>query len=379
MRRPEVTKEVSSYARRPKRWRGIEAEQWADARWQLRHRITSAAELQAIFELNPAELAGFEVAGFAVGMTPHYVALMDPKNAGCPVRAQAVPRAQEAQRMSFELDDPLGEESHMPVPGLTHRYPDRALLYISQRCPVYCRHCTRKRKVSQERPEGFDELAALDYLRAHPEIRDVLVSGGEPLMLSNSRLRRLLSRLRALPQLDVIRLCTRAPVTWPQRIDGELVALLQELGPLVLSTHFNSPAEASLESSTALSLLRQAGLMMVNQSVLLAGVNDQAEQIEALNRWLLRQGVHPYYLFQCDMAPGITHFRTPLSRGIEIIDELRGQLSGLGIPHFVVDLPGGHGKVTLGPKYILRREGEDLVFRSSKGVEVKFRDMKLRK
>jgi len=352
---PHVIEEVrSSWACRPDTWRAVDADVWSDWVWQQQNRLRTIEDLAALVELTPDEKRAVEATrgAFRVGVTPHYAALMDPADPECPIRRQAVPQIGETISWPFELEDPLAEERYMPVAGvITHRYPDRVLFYVSHHCPVYCRHCTRKRKVST--PSSAPSRAAIErglaYISKTPAVRDVLVSGGDPLTLSNARLAEILERLRAIDHIDVIRLGTRNPVTLPQRIDTELTDILRELGPVYVNTHFNHPREATREAADALAALQRAGCVLGNQMVLLAGVNDDPPTVEKLNRWLLRHGCRPYYMFQADMAAGITHMRTPIRRGLEIVRHLRGRIGGLGVPQFVIDLPDGGGKVALLP------------------------------
>lgn len=353
----------STFARRPALFADITEDQWGDWRWQQQRRIRTLRELDQIIQLTDDERSAFlaSAARFKVAITPHYAALMDPDDPRCPVRQQAIPQPGELITYPFELEDPLAEEAHMPVPGITHRYPDRVLFYVSHNCPVYCRHCTRKRKVADPTTAAArDQIeAGLDYIRANAQVRDVLVSGGDPLTLSDERLGQILRALRAIPHVEVIRLGTRNPVTLPQRVTPALCDLLREVAPVYLHTHFNHPDELSPESLDALRMLLGAGCVLGNQMVLLRGVNDDPAVVMRLNRALLRAGCRPYYILQCDMSEGITHFRTPLSRGLEIMAALRGQIGGMGVPDFVVDLPGGGGKIELVPDHVVaRRPGE---------------------
>ena len=347
--------------------------QWNDWRWQQRHRVRTLDALEQVIELTPGERDAFAAcsARFKMAITPYYAALMDPVDPACPVRRQAVPDPAELVTGAEDLADPLGEEAFMPVPGLTHRYPDRALLYATHNCPVYCRHCTRKRKVGDPTSAAsHGQLdAAFDYLSAHPEVRDVLVSGGDPLSLSDDRLITLLTRLRAIPHVEVIRLCTRNPVTLPQRFTPALLRGLGKVQPLFVHTHFNHPAECTPEAARCLRALADAGLNVANQMVLLKGINDDLEVVREVNLWLLRQRCRPYYLFQGDLADGIGHFRTPLEVGLQIIRGLRGFSSGMAVPHFVIDAPGGGGKVPLLPEYVVSQSADEIVVRSYNGDE----------
>lgn len=374
---------MSTYDRRPDLWRGATEDEWNDWHWQQRHRVRDLVMLRQVVRLTDAEVAAFTAASkmFRVAITPHYAALIDGDDPTCPIRQQSIPQPGELETFAWELEDPLAEEAHMPVPGITHRYPDRVLLYASHNCPVYCRHCTRKRKVADPTTAARrDQLrAGLDYIASTPAVRDVIISGGDPLSLSDARLGEILSGLREIDHLDVVRLGTRNPVTLPQRVTPELCALLAEFGPIYVHTHFNHPRELTPEALTALDRLRRAGCVLGNQMVLLRGVNDDAETVMTLNRGLLRAGCRPYYMLQCDMAEGITHFRTPLSTGLEIMDHLRGRIGGMGVPHFVVDLPGGGGKIELVPDYVVSRTerdwGEEIEFRNGEGETFIFTDI----
>ncbi len=361
--------------RHPK-WRDVPDSQWNDWRWQLRNRVTDLAGLAQLVELTPAERDGIDgrAGGFPFAITPYYLSLM--QGPDCPVRRQAIPHRDELVRTPWDWDDPLAEEEHSPVPILSHRYPDRALLYVTHNCPVYCRHCTRQRKVGDARsaPSRDQLAAAYDYLRRTPQVRDVLVSGGDPLSLSDTRLEQILAELRSIDSVEVIRLCTRNPVTLPQRITPQLCERLRRYHPILVSTHFNHPREGTAEAGRALELLADAGFSCGNQMVLLQGINDNAEAVAELGRWLLRHRCRPYYMFQCDPVAGTAHLRTKVETGTNILDRLRGQLSGLALPKFVVDLPGGGGKVSLTPQRLLRREGDKLVFRDQRGREYNYVD-----
>jgi lysine 2,3-aminomutase len=375
--------EQGSYARRPERYRDVDADAWASWHWQQQNRVRELEELAQIVSLTDQEREAFDASAdaFRVAVTPHYLALMDPDDPTCPIRRQALPHPGEMQPTPFELDDPLAEDSHMPVPGITHRYPDRVLFYVTHNCPMYCRHCTRKRKVADPRTAASKTQidAGLAYIERTKAVRDVLVSGGDPLTLSNERLDAIIGRIRGIEHVEVIRLGTRNPVTLPQRIDAGLCDLLERHAPVYLHTHFNHPKELGSDATRALRRLLGSGCVLGNQMVLLAGVNDDPETVLELNRRLLEHGCRPYYMLQCDMARGITHFRTPLSRGRDIIEYLRGRIGGMGIPDFVVDLPGGGGKIELTPDYeVARRDSEYgpvVTFRNWAGDEFDFVDV----
>jgi lysine 2,3-aminomutase len=337
---------------------------WRDWRWQQRNALSTAEDFARVVELSDDERRGLAAAAgrTRVAVPPYYAALMDPEHPSCPIRLQSLPSAAEAERVPGDLADPLGEDSHRPVPAIVHRYRDRALLLALERCSLYCRHCTRRRLTLSD-AEDIDHAAldqAVAYVRAHPEIRDVIVSGGEPLLLSDDRLDRLLSAVRAIPHVQILRLATRAPVVCPMRIDARLAAMLRRHAPLFVVTHFNHPKECTDDARDACGTLVDHGVPVENQTVLLRGVNSSARILRDLFERLLTFRVRPYYLHQGDLAEGTAHLRTPLEAGIAILEELRGSTSGLAIPHLAVDLPGGGGKVTIQPSYLLGREGADV-------------------
>ncbi len=352
-------------------WAEVPEAQWSDWRWQQRNRLTSLEDFEAFLSLTDGERAAFEACSdrFRVAVTPYYASLMSPNDPTCPIRRQALPQPEELERHPEDRLDPLGEEAYMPVPGLTHRYPDRALLYVTHHCPVYCRHCTRKRKVSDPSSTLAKRQldAAIRYLRDHPEVRDVLISGGDPLTLSDDRLAAIVAALTEIPHIEVLRLCTRNPVTLPSRLTDELLDKLAPYQPLLVHTHFNHPAECTPEAARCLRRLADRGFSVANQMVLLKGINDDAERVRDVNHWLLRQRCRPYYLFQADLAEGVSHFRTPIETGVEIIRALRGHTSGMAVPHFVVDAPGGGGKIPLVPEYVMGRDDDHLIFENYAG------------
>ena len=357
-------------------WANVSEADWFDWRWQQQNRLRRVSELEATIGLEDDERRAFaeSSARFRVAVTPYYASLIG--GPGCPIRRQAIPQLGELEVFSHELSDPLAEEEHMAAPGVTHRYPDRVLFYVTHNCPVYCRHCTRKRKVGD--PKSASSLDSLEagfrYIEETESVRDVLVSGGDPLTLSDERLASVFERLSRVPHVEVLRLGTRNPVTLPQRITPELVEVLRGVRPLYVHTHFNHPAECTEAAADALNLLADAGCVLGNQMVLLKGVNDDEETVLELNRWLIRNRCRPYYMLQADMAEGIGHFRTPLQRGIEIVDFLRGRISGMGVPHFILDLPGGGGKISLTPDYVCRQEGHTYEFRNGSGDRFEFVD-----
>jgi lysine 2,3-aminomutase len=349
-------------------WADVPAEDWSSWQWQLRHRITTMPQLEKVIRVTPDEREGFErtTADFLMSITPYYAALMDPEDPHCPVRLQSVPTRGELNVSSADLEDPLAEERDMPVPGLTHRYPDRVLFYTTHNCPVYCRHCTRKRKVAD--PVSAAARAQIDngiaYVARHHEVRDVVISGGDPLSLNDERLEDILARLRLIPHVEIVRIGTRNLVTLPQRITDELARMLRKYQPIFINTHFNHPKECTAEAYEAARKLADAGCVLGNQMVLLKGINDDAKVVKELNQKLLMMRIRPYYIYQCDLAKGISHFRTPVSKGVEILEALRGWTSGLAVPQFVIDSPGGGGKVPVTPNYVLKHEGKRVVLRN---------------
>ncbi len=359
-------------------WTGVSETLWNDWHWQQRERLTKLAQLEKVVRVTPEERrAAIESqAEFRMGITPYYAALMDPEDPTCPVRLQAVPTLDELRFAPSDREDPLAEERDMPVPGVTHRYPDRVLFYTTHNCPVYCRHCTRKRKVADPSSAAARRQLedGLDYIARHPEIRDVVVSGGDPLSLSDERLDHILGRLRAMPHVEIFRIGTRNLVTLPQRVTHDLVAMLRQHQPVYVNTHFNHPRECTAEAFEAARRLADAGCVLGNQMVLLKGVNDDAKTVTELNHRLLLMRIRPYYIYQCDPARGISHFRTPVETGVRIIEALRGHTSGLAVPHFVVDAPGGGGKVPVGPDYVVRHVGKSWVLRNYAGAEYTYQE-----
>jgi lysine 2,3-aminomutase len=348
---------------------------WNDWRWQLRHMLTTEAELAQVIDLSADERAGLRRSRhlFRTGLTPYYASLMDPSDASCPVRMQAIPRAAELDIRDEELRDPLGEDSHRPTTCVVHKYPDRALFLVVDRCAIYCRHCNRRRLVGGDDPPTSREIeAGLDYLRRTPRIRDVLVSGGDPLLLATAKLDDLLGRLRAIPHLETIRIGTRIPVVCPMRVDDELVAMLRRHHPLFINTHFNHAKELTPAARAACERLVDGGIPVGNQAVLLRGVNSSVRSLRALFRGLLRSRVKPYYLFQGDTVVGTDHLRTPVDAAIDLYGRLRGWMSGMAIPHLVIDAPGGGGKLPIGPTYIVERRPDAVVVRTYRGALVEY-------
>ncbi len=353
-------------------WHDVAESDWNDWRWQLKHRITTVEQLQKFLPtLTPEELAGAQLANhkLALGITPYFFSLIDPADENCPIRTQVVPRIEETHTASWEMSDPCGEDSHSPVPGLVHRYPDRVLFLVTDRCASYCRYCTRSRLVSNA--SGYDFHPEFDrqiaYIAEHPEIRDVLLSGGDPLLLSDDKLDHLLGRLRAIPHVEFLRIGTRIPIFLPQRITPELCAILKKYHPLFISVHTNHPRELTTEVQGALGRLADAGIPLGNQSVLLKHVNDDAGVMKALVQKLLMCRVRPYYIYQCDLITGSAHLRATVSKGLEIMEKLRGHTTGYAVPTYVIDAPGGGGKVPVNPEYVLCRNAGRVLIRNFEG------------
>ncbi|MCM2276696.1 MAG: KamA family radical SAM protein [Oligoflexia bacterium] len=365
-------------APRPGIWKDVEEKDWNNWVWQQQKRIKSMDTLEKVINVDADERAAFAASHeqFNMGITPYYASLMDKDDPNCPIRLQSVPKGGELKVLSDELEDPLAEERDMPVPGITHRYPDRVLFYTTHNCPVYCRHCTRKRKVSDPSSSAANKQLedGLAYIEAHQEIRDVVISGGDPLSNSDERLEYILSRLRALEHIQVFRLGTRNLVTLPQRITDSFAQMLAKYHPVFVHTHFNHPKECTQEAFDACARLANAGCIINNQMVLLKGVNNDPKIVMELNHKLLMMRVRPYYIFQCDMSQGISHFRTPVEDGLKIIQALRGWTSGMAVPHYVIDAPGGGGKIPILPNYVLGHEGKKWKLRNYKGLEFEYNE-----
>jgi lysine 2,3-aminomutase len=350
-----------------------------DWRWQLQHAVTTLPALAAALPLTAPERAGAERAvagGFPLSITPYYLGLIDRADPACPIRRQCVPSADEAVEVEGDLRDPLGEEANEVAPHLVQRYPDRALLLATDRCSVYCRFCTRSRMVGDG--GGVRSLSALApalaYLRAHPEVREVIVSGGDPLVMRTERVAELLGALAAIDSVDHVRLASRTPVTLPQRITPELCRALRVHPALWLMTHFNHPRELSHEARHALALLVDHGIPVMNHTVLLRGVNDDVDVLTQLFRGLVKARVRPYYLLQADPVRGTGHLRTPLDVGLGIMERLQGRLSGIALPKFIVDTPNGRGKVPVQTNYIVARDGKHTTLRTFRGELVNYID-----
>jgi len=353
-------------------WKDVSDADWNDWRWQLKHRITRVEQLEKLLPtLTREERAGAILSStkLAMAITPHFFNLIDPDDENCPIRRQVIPRLEETETAPWEMSDPCGEDSHSPVPGLVHRYPDRVLFLVTDRCAAYCRYCTRSRLVSNA--SGYDFHPEFDrqieYIASHPEIRDVLLSGGDPLLFNDEKLEYLLSRLRAIPHIEFLRIGTRIPIFLPQRVTGELCEMLKQFHPLFISVHANHPRELTTEVRAALGRLADAGIPLGNQSVLLKDVNDDPVVMKALVQKLLMCRVRPYYIYQCDLIAGSAHLRASVRRGLEIMQSLRGHTTGYAVPQYVIDAPGGGGKVPVNPDYVLSRNHDRVVIRNFEG------------
>ena len=355
-------------------------ENWNDWKWQFRNRIITVEKLSTVIPLSAKEKTQLKLvtSKYPLSVTPYYLSLINVYDPDDPVRKQAIPSFEEITLGNVGFEDPLGEKRDSVVPGLVHRYHDRALMVLTDICPMFCRHCTRKREWHNggwvRTPTEIKTM--LDYIRRHKNLRDVILSGGDPLTLSTQRLEDVISKLRQIDHVEIIRIGTRFPVVLPHRIDNELCDMLSKYGPIWLNTQFNHPNEITSESAAACNRLLRAGIPVNNQSVLLRGVNDNVETQTKLCNGLLEIKVRPYYLFQCDEVQGTEHLRTPVETGIKIIDGMRGRTSGLAIPTFVIDLPEGGGKVPLQPNYVLTQTKEELVLRNYQGRFVWYRNPK---
>jgi lysine 2,3-aminomutase len=353
------------------------ARQWDDWQWQMRNRIRTIDQLRALLPgLEGADALKAVAARYPLAITPYYASLIQSADPSDPVFQLCVPQVDELYNPPFLRDDPLEENEDMPVPGLVHRYPDRALLIATTTCAMYCRHCTRKRVAgTRETAISAERLRqVVRYLRRHPEVTDVIVSGGDPFTMNDAAIERILVALRSVSSVEIIRFGTRTPVTLPMRVTEQLAAILKRYHPVFVNTHFNHPNEVTAEAAEACAHLVDAGVPMGNQAVLLRGINDDPRTIEQLCRTLVRIRVRPYYLYQCDLVRGVEHLRTPLSRGLEIAEYLRGRLSGLAIPTFVVDAPHGGGKIPLTPNYIVSTSPTHTVLRNFEGLLVGYPD-----
>ncbi len=352
-------------------------EKWNDWRWQLSHRLNTAEEIGKVVPLTPSETKALSTDGlFRVDITPYFISLIDPADPNDPVRKQIIPTADEIQPFTGMMEDSLAEDRHSPVPGLVHRYPDRVLMLVTTQCASYCRYCTRSRIVGDPSAtfSRADFEAQIEYLKNTPQVRDVLLSGGDPLTLAPKLLEELLSRLREIPHIEIIRIGSRVPVFMPMRVTTELTDMLQKYHPLWMNIHVNHPNEITADLAEACDKLTRAGIPLGNQSVLLAGVNDCSHIMRQLVQELVRIRVRPYYIYQCDLVEGAGHFRTPVAKGIEIIEALRGHTSGYAVPTFVVDAPGGGGKIPVMPNYMVSMSDHKIILRNYEGYVTSYEE-----
>ncbi|MFW5941607.1 MAG: lysine 2,3-aminomutase [Chloroflexota bacterium] len=351
-------------------WHDVPDEKWMDWRWQMAHRLNDLEELKRVINLTPSEEKALATSGlFRVDITPYFASLIDPEDPNCPVRRQVIPTAREMAPFQSMMADSLAEDKHSPVPGLVHRYPDRVLMLVTTQCASYCRYCTRSRIVGDPTQtfsrQEFD--AQIDYIENTPQIRDVLLSGGDPMVLAPRLLDMILGRLRAIPHIEIIRIGSRVPVFLPMRVDQAFCDMVSQYHPLWLNIHVNHPKEITPELANACDRLTRAGVPLGNQSVLLAGVNDSVHIQRQLVHELVKIRVRPYYLYQCDLVAGSGHFRTSVSKGMEIMEGLRGHTSGYAVPTYVVDAPGGGGKIPVAPNYVLAQSPDKVVLRNFEG------------
>ncbi len=362
----------------PNPWKDATEEEWDDWRWQLRHRVTRAEQLKLILNLSPEEIEAIEASKgrMATAITPYFAKLMDRNDSNCPIRRQAIPTMAEFHFSPADLMDPCAEDENSPVHGLVHRYPDRALLLVTDKCAVYCRYCTRRRMVGSSEKciteENLDE--AIAYIQATKKVRDVLISGGDPLLLEDDHLERIIAKVRKVPHVEMVRIGTRVPVTLPQRITPTLASILKKYHPLWISIHFTHPKEITKEVRRACAILAEAGIPLGSQTVLLRGINDRSVVMKRLMHELLKIRVRPYYIYQCDLAMGTEHFRTPIAVGINIIEKLRGHTTGYAVPSFVIDAPGGGGKIPVGPTYLISQDKGKVVLRNYQGKVFEYQE-----
>lgn len=352
-------------------WKNVSKKEWDDWKWQIRNRITTLDQLKEVINLTPDEEQGVResLKVLRMAISPYFAMLMDPDDPNCPVRMQAVPTIKEIDFSASDMEDPLFEDIDSPAPGLTHRYPDRVLFLITDMCGNYCRHCTRRRFAGHtDKHQSTSAIdASIKYIREHEEIRDVLLSGGDGLMVSDAMLEDIIKRLKAIEHVEIVRIGSRAPCTLPQRITPELCKMLAKYHPIWLNTHFNHPKEITPESTKAVAMLADHGIPVGNQSVLLKGINDCPTIMKKLCHELVKIRCRPYYFYQCDLSKGLEHFRTDVAKGIEIAEALRGHTSGFSVPVFIVDAPGGGGKIPVGPNYLISMSDKKVILRNYEG------------
>ena len=354
----------------------VPAQSWYNWKWQVAHRITNAEKLSGVIDLSEQEKSDITkcLEQFRMAITPYYASLIKPEDKNDPIRLQSVPSIRETYYCGDDLSDPLNEVGSSPGSHIVHRYPDRVLLLVTYVCSMYCRHCTRRRVVGEEdRIITKSELkTALDYIRSHEEIRDVLISGGDPLVMDTERLELIISGLRSIPHVDIVRIGTRVPVVLPMRITEELLAMLKKYQPVWINTHFNHPNEITPDAEKACTAIVDAGIPLGNQSVLLRGINDNADVMKELLLKLVHMRVRPYYLYQCDLSRGISHFRTDVDTGIEIMHQLTGNISGFAVPKYVIDAPHGGGKIPINYNYVISKDDREIVMENYQGEIYKY-------
>lgn len=349
---------------------------WMDWKWQFRNRITTVEELAKVIHISDKEKKEIEdcLHVFRMAITPYYASLMDKDDPNCPIRRQAVPTINETRILPYEMADPLNEEGSSPVKNIVHRYPDRVLFLVTRMCSMYCRHCTRRRMVGEE--DGAISDAEIDeavrYIDKNKQIRDVLISGGDPFTLGDERLEKIISKVRAIDHVEVVRIGTRVPVVMPMRITPELLSMLKKYQPIWINTHFNHPKELTPYSIKACGDIVDAGIPLGNQSVLLRGINDNVETMRELLTKLVKIRVRPYYIYQCDLSQGLGHFRTRVETGIDIMQNLTGYISGFAVPKYVIDAPNGGGKIPINPEYVIKLDDKEVVMRNYRGDIYKY-------
>jgi lysine 2,3-aminomutase len=352
-------------------WKNVSEKEWNDWKWQVKNRITTVKQLKKVIKIseNEAEEIEKSLNTLRMAITPYYATLMDPEDRNCPIRKQAVPTINELHLGNADMEDPLYEDIDSPVPGLTHRYPDRVLLLITDQCSMYCRHCTRRRFAGNtDKSLPMEQINdAVHYIKNHKEIRDVLLSGGDALLMSDEKLEEIINKLYNISHVEIIRLGTRTPCVMPQRITDDLTNMLRKYHPIYINVQFNHPLEINEISAAASAKLNDAGIPVGNQSVLLKGINDQARIMKKLVQDLLKIRIKPYYIYQCDLSKGIEHFRTSVSKGIEIIESLRGHTTGMAVPNFIIDAPGGGGKIPISPQYLISQSDGKVILRNYEG------------
>ncbi|MTI61649.1 MAG: lysine 2,3-aminomutase [Firmicutes bacterium] len=352
-------------------WKNTAEEEWNDWKWQVKNRITTVENLKKVINLSDQETREIEdsLSTLRMAITPYYATLMEPEDRNCPIRKQAVPTSKELHLGNADMEDPLYEDIDSPAPGLTHRYPDRVLLLITDQCSMYCRHCTRRRFAGvKDKALPISQIKkAINYIKNHFEVRDVLLSGGDALLMSDDKLEEIISRIYEIPHVEIIRLGTRTPCVMPQRITSKLVEMLKKYHPIYVNVQFNHPMEINQTSAAAVAKLNDAGIPVGNQTVLLKEINEQPRVMKQLVQDLLKIRIKPYYLYQCDLSKGIEHFRTPVSRGIEIIESLRQHTTGMAVPTYVIDAPGGGGKIPVAPQYLISQSEGKVILRNYEG------------